>query len=535
MKNFADLSPDELKKLSKSSLVLIICSLQEQLANISKQLNFLTEQIALMNQRSFGRKTEKLQIPHQMSLFEVSDSITSSENIKGSEEPEVTEVVVSSYTRKEKTSREEKLEGLPARIIDHKLSPEELAEKFPNGYKELPCEIYKRLAFIPQMFMVDEHHVHVYASKNNDGTIVRANRPKDVFRNSPATTSLIAALATGKYADHLPIERQIKRYAQNGVKLESNTLSKWMINASDQYYSILMDELQKNLLKSPVIHADETPFEVINDGRKAGTNSYMWVYRSSDCSSAYPVIIYDYQPTRRSDHPEEFLKDYSGILVTDGYQVYHSLEKKRKGLQIAGCWVHAKRKFSELVKAAGTEEAEGVIAAEATRRISSLFHLDKKWRDFSKEDRENQRQLVLKPKVDDFFEWAKSVLPKLPSEGATAKGLQYCINQEEFLRVFLTNGDVPMDNNLAEQAIRPFTLGRKNWVTMFSEGGAEASSVLYSLVETAKANQLKVFDYLEYTLAQLVQHSDDTSRDFLQDLLPWSKNIQERFRISKKS
>ena len=260
MKNFADLSPDELKKLSKSSLVLIICSLQEQFANISKQLSFFTEQIALMNQRTYGRKTEQFQIPHQMSLFEDPDFSTSSEESGVSEEPEVTEVVVSSYTRKEKTRREDKLEGLPARIIDHKLTPEEMAEQFPNGYKELPCEIYKRLSVIPQMFMVDEHHVHIYASKDNDGTIIKANRPKDVFRNSLATPSLISALVTGKYAEHLPIERQIKRFSQNGVKLESSTLSKWMINASDQYYSILMDELQKDLLKSPVIHADETPF-----------------------------------------------------------------------------------------------------------------------------------------------------------------------------------------------------------------------------------------------------------------------------------
>lgn len=512
---------------------MIICSLQEQLANISRQLNFLTEQIALMNQRSFGRKTEQLQIPRQMSLFEDPDSPLPS--AKESKEPEVTEVVVSSYTRKEKTTREEKLEGLPARIIEHKLDPEELAEKFPNGYKELPCEVYKRLAFIPQMFMVDEHHVHVYASKNNDGTIIKAERPKDVFRNSLATPSLISALVTGKYADHLPIERQIKRYSQNGVKLESNTLANWMINASDQYYSILMEELRKGLLTASVIHADETPFEVINDGRSAGSKSFMWVYRNGNCDPKHPVVIFNYQPTRRTDHPEEFLKDYSGVLVTDGYQVYHSLEKKRKGLQVAGCWVHAKRHFSELVKAAGSEKAEGIVAVEASRRISALFHQDKKWKDLPKKDREEQRQLVLKPKVDDFFTWAKSVLPKLPAEGATAKGLQYCINQEDFLRVFLSNGDVPMDNNLAEQAIRPFTLGRKNWVNMFSTDGAEASSVLYSLVETAKANQVKVYEYLEYTLAQLVQHADDTSRDFLQDLLPWSGYVQEHFHVPKKS
>lgn len=531
MKNFAEFTPEELKKLNKSSLIMIISTLQSQVDHISNQLNILTEQIALMNQRSFGRKTESLsQFPQQLSLFDLyPDENTPSR----SEKPEVTEIVVSSYTRKEKTKREEKLEGLPARIINHTLTPEELAERFPGGYKELPCEIYKRLTFIPQMLMVDEHHVHVYASKSNDGTIVKARRSPDVFRNCIATPSLIAAIAAGKYAEHLPIERQIKRFHELGMDFGSNTLSSWMIKASDQYYSILCDELHKQLLEALVIHADETPFEVIADGRKPGRNSYMWVYRSGACDPDHPVVIFDYQPTRRTDHPEEFLKDYNGILMTDGYQVYHSLEKKRKGLHVAGCWIHAKRGFADLVKAVGSENSEGVIAAEASRRISNLFHIDKKWKKLSKEEREKQRQLILKPKVDDFFEWAKNVIIKLTPNGSTAKALQYCINQEAFLRVFLSDGNVPMDNNLAEQAIRPFTLGRKNWVNIFSEQGAEASSVLYSIVETAKANQLKVFEYLEYSLDQLVKHADDTNRDFLKDLLPWSDYVQDHFSCSK--
>lgn len=535
MKNYSEFTHEELKKLNKTSLIMIISSLQDQVEHISKQLNLLTEQIALMNQKAFGRKTESVsQFPNQMTLFGdlLPDETSSPDPVK---EPEITKITVSSYTRKEKTKREEKLEGLPARIIEHKLTDEELSEKFPNGYKELPCEIYKRLAFIPQMLMVDEHHIHVYASKNNDGSIVKAKHPHDVFRNSIATPSLIAELASGKYFEHLPLERQIKRFRELGVNLGSNTLSNWMINASDQYYSILYDELHRYLLNGSLIHADETPFEITADGRSPGRSSYMWVYRNGACDSGHPVVIYDYQPTRRTDHPKEFLKDYNGILMTDGYQVYHSLEKKREGLQIAGCWVHAKRGFATLVKAVGSEKAEGVIAAEASRRISNMFHLDKKWKDLSKEEREKHRQLVLKPKVDDFFAWAKDTVIKLPPESATAKGLQYCINQEKFLRVFLSNGDVPMDNNLAERSIRPFTLGRKNWVNIFSEQGAEASSVLYSIVETAKANNLRVYDYLEYTLDQLVNHSDDTDRNFLNDLLPWSDYVQEHFCCPKKS
>ena len=196
-----------------------------------------------------------------------------------------------------------------------------------GGYKELPVETYKRLAIIPQTFMVDEHHVHIYASKSNDGTIIRADRPADVFRNSLATPSLIAAIAVGKYANHLPLKRQSKCYKENGAILEPNTLANWMIKASEDYFSLIYDELHNYLYDSRVVHADETPFKVImKDNPKDGNTNYMWVYRNGKCDSKYPVVIYDHQPTRNANHPDEFLKDYSGYLVTDGYQVYHTLD-----------------------------------------------------------------------------------------------------------------------------------------------------------------------------------------------------------------
>lgn len=267
--------------------------------------------------------------------------------------------------------------------------------------------------------LVDEHHVHVYAYKNNDGTIIKAERPADLFRNSVTTAPLVATLITGKYANHLPLERQSKAFKENGVKLETNTIANWMIKASDLYLSVLYDELRKHLFKSHVVHADETPFEVIKDCRKAGSSSYMWVYRNGVCDIGHPVIIYDYQPTRKIDHPDEFLKDYSGVLVTDGYQVYHSLEKKRKALKVAGCWIHAKRKFAELVKALDTGPSDEIIASEAVKRISELFHMDS---ELSCEERLKQRQSIIKPKVDDFFAWARSCMLKLPPAESPIRG-----------------------------------------------------------------------------------------------------------------
>ena len=209
-------------------------------------------------------------------------------------------------------------------------------------------------------------------------------------------------------------------------------------------------------------------------------------------------------------------------------------ESLKKTNRVAGCWVHAKRKFAELVKALGDKTSDSLIAAEATKRISEIFHIDKTLTDLDKQQRDDERQRLVKPKVDDFFAWAKDKINLLPAGGATYDGLQYCINQEQFLRVFLSDGNVPMDNNLAEQAIRPFTLGRKNWVNMFSSKGALSSSVIYSLVETAKANNLRVYDYLELLLSEIPKHMSGTNLDFLQDLMPWSDKVKEKCQVLSK-
>lgn len=240
--------------------------------------------------------------------------------------------------------------------------------------------------------------------------------------------------------------------------------------------------------------------------------SWMWVYRNGLCDKHHPVVIYDCQKTRKTDHPKEFLKDYSGIVLTDGYQVYHSLEKQRDDLQIAGCWIHARRKFTEIVKSKNPESMDGTIAAEAVKKMTAIMHADNLLDKLSKTEREAKRKLVVKPLVNDYFAWIKEVLPSLPAGGVTAKAINYSINQEKFLRVFLTNGNVPMDNNRAEQAIRPFTLGRKNWVNMNSVRGAQASAVLYSLVETAKANKLRIYDYFELLLTEIPHHIDEIGR-----------------------
>ena len=386
-------------------------------------------------------------------------------------EPSINSIPVKSHSRKQRGKREEDLKDLPIRIIEHTLSDEELKETFPNGYRELPDEIYKRLCVIPATFIVDEHHVHVYASLDNDGTIIKAPRSVDLLRNSIATPSIVASTMNAKYALANPLDRQSKCFKDNGVNLSTNTLANWMIRCSEDYLSILYGIFQKKLYEYNLLHADETPVKVSKDGRPSGSKSYMWVYRGEHPDESKPIVIYDYQKTRKLDHPREFLKDFKGIVVTDGHQVYHSIEKSRQDITVAGCWVHAKRQFSEINKAFGHGSKREAISHEAVDRISMMFMLDKELSNLSK----------------------------------------------------------------SERAIRPFTIGRKNWVMIDTIKGAEASAIIYSIVETAKANNLRTYDYLKLLLTEIPNHMDDKNFDYFENLMPWSDYVQEKCHSLKKS
>ena len=539
------LTDDQLNSLNKEALIIIVSSLQSQLTSVQSQLDsanalladnnrqieFLSEQIRIMNQRQFGRKTESNLngVEGQLSLFDAFNEaeFTMDSNIP---EPEITEVVISSYRRsKAKGKREADLDGLPARIIEHKLSEEELSKKFPEGYKELPPVIYKRLHVIPETFIVDEHHVHVYASKQNNGVIVKAPRPVDLFRNSIATPALVASIINGKYVNALPLERQSKTFKRNGINLASNTLANWVIKSSDSYLSLIYDRLHKLIYNNKIIHADESPAKVMRiDGKKIsnGKKTYMWVYRNRPSTKSPPIVLFDWHPSRRADHPREFLKDFSGTVVTDGYQVYHKLSKERQDLKIAGCWVHARRPYAEFIKSLERKSVNGSLAQEAYDMITEIMHMDNDFDDLSPSDRKNQRQQHLKPKVDDYFAWVKRKYDQVTHNSTIGKALAYSIHQEVYLRQFLDDGNIPMDNNYAEQAIRPFTIGRKNFVIIESDNGAKASAALYSLVETAKANELNTYKYFELLLTEIPQHLDDKNLDFIDDLLPWSPRMQ---------
>ena len=529
------LSMEQLNTLDSRALAMMVLQLQEQneklyaeLSRLNQKVEILTEQLAIANARAFGRKSEKNLISPdegQMNFFNEFEAEIEGKTIA---EPNLEEVLVAAHKRKKKKGKlDEDLSAFPAKEILHELSEDALAVEFPEGYSRLPDEVYRKLEIHPATFEVLEHHIAVYKDKKGE-KILKAPHPAEMLDKSIATPSIAAAIINSKYVNHQPLYRQEQAFASMDLNLSRQTMANWVNTVSERYLSLLYDRMKEGLLKSPVVHADETPVVVVKDGREGMHKNYMWVYRTGDMCKAKPVIVYDYQRTRKAGAAEEFLEGFKGKLVCDGYQVYHTLENKSEGeITVAGCWVHARRPFAEIIKSLGKDKAIGTVAYEAVAQIANIYQVDNTLKDLPPALRKKRRKQSVKPLVDAFFKWAKACNMTVAPSSKTGKALAYCINQEKYLRTFLTDPAVPLDNNIAEQAIRGFCVGKKNWQIIDTMRGADASAMLYSIVETARANNLKCYEYIKYLLTEIPKHMDDKNLDFLEDLLPWSKKIPE--------
>ena len=410
------------------------------------------------------------------------------------------------------------------------LSEEELDKQYGKGkWKRLPDELIYKLEHIPASFEAVTYHIAVYAKDDNQ-TIARAPKPVEMFPKSIATPSLAASILTAKYVNAIPLNRLEAAYKQNDIHISRAVMANWVIRAYDQYLRYVCEALKQAMIKQSLLHADETPFEVIRDGRAAGSKSYMWVYRTNAKIPGPKAILYQYCSTRGHENPKNYLKDFSGTLVTDGYGAYHKLAKEDPAkFKVAGCWVHLKRKFAEIIKANG-KKFQNPIATEAVRKIQRIYHEEHLIQDLPPEEHLRKRQEKIKPLVDEIFAWVKdkSAVESTENSSEIGKSLQYALNQEKYLRVFLDDASVPLDNNAAEIAIRPFTVGRKNWVIIDTPRGAEASAGIYSIVETAKANGLKLYPYFTYLLEELPKIINEGRTTMPDRLLPWSEEVHQK-------
>lgn len=537
---------EQLNKLDKELLVQLFLGLQDQMEGLTRQtqalndkMQLMMEQLVLSKKSRFGRSSEKMAGPGQIRFMEVDGEIVffnEAEAVCGLDAPEPDSLEPQQPKKKKQAGkREADLAGLPVRRIDHYLSEKELAAEFgEKGWKQLPDAISRCYRFVPAKVEVEEHHVGVYSSKTDD-RMVKAPHPKKLLSGSLVSPSLAAAVLNGKYVNAVPLYRLEKEFERYGLAITRQNMANWVIRLGESCFGPLYDYLHTLLYRYPVIQADETPVLVNKDGRPAGSKSWMWVYRSGCLYQKEQVILYEYQKTRNASHPRKFLKDYNGICVTDGYQVYHTLEKEKEDLKIAGCWVHCRRKFEEALEVIPKELRKQSILDLLMNQIRAIYREEGKLSGFSADERVEKRQLVVKPLVDAFFAYVKQNSGRVPKSGKAREAFTYALNQEPYLRVFLENGNVPMDNNASERAIRGFCIGKKNWEMIDTVHGASASAIIYSISETAKANGLKPYEYFEYLLTEIPKHQDESSTDFLADLLPWSEKLPEYIRKPKKA
>ena len=537
---------EQLNKLDKELLVQLFLGLQDQMEGLTKQtqalndkMQLVMEQLVLSKKSRFGRSSEKMAGPGQIRFMEVDGEIVffnEAEAVCDLDAPEPDSLEPQQPKKKKQAGkREADLAGLPVRRIDHYLSEKELAAEFgEKGWKQLPDAISRCYRFVPAKVELEEHHVGVYSSKTDD-RMVKAPHPKKLLPGSLVSPSLAAAVLNGKYVNAVPLYRLEKEFERYGLAITRQNMANWVIRLGESCFGPLYDYLHTLLYRYPVIQADETPVLVNKDGRPAGSKSWMWVYRSGCLYQKEQVILYEYQKTRNASYPRKFLKDYNGICVTDGYQAYHTLEKEKEDLKIAGCWVHCRRKFEEALEVIPKELRKQSVLDLLMNQIRAIYREEGKLSGFSADERAEKRQLVVKPLVDAFFAYVKQNSGRVPKSGKAREAFTYALNQEPYLRVFLENGNVPMDNNASERAIRGFCIGKKNWEMIDTVHGASASAIIYSISETAKANGLKPYEYFEYLLTEIPKHQDESSTDFLADLLPWSEKLPEYIRKPKKA
>jgi transposase len=497
--------------------------LKLQLEESNGRLQWLEEQFKLLQQFRFGVKSEKL-VDGQLNLFNDAEE-TSDETVI---EPTYEEV--NNYKRrKDKRSKEDLMKDLPVETIEYTL--DEADRLCPHGHGPLYVigkEITREIAMIPAKFFVIEHIRYKYACKPcevegnelNQTPVMAAPKPNRAIPGSMASPSLLAYILDQKYTQGLPLYRQEQQFSRVGLNLSRQTLANWMIKSAD-LFKVLFDRMHQVLVSKDILMADETSVQVLQEpGKAATTKSYMWVYRTGKYDN--PIILFDYQSSRSGKHPKAFLADFKGYLISDGYSGYNDLDDIIR----VGCLAHARRYFTDALKALPKDSKRlRTKTNEGLSFISELYKIESKIKDYPIEKRLEYRLEKSKPILDRFSAWLDEQAAISLPKSKLGEAIQYTINQWDYLKNYLLDGRLEIDNNRTERSIRPFVTGRKGWLFSNTPKGATSSAIIYSIVETAKENKLKPYDYMKYLLEQIPNMDD------LDQLLPWSDTLPNYIKL----
>jgi transposase len=486
-------------------------TLHAMLVERDTEIAQLREYIRLLKSQRFGASSERGH-RDQLGLFNEAEAIVAEGHAGEEDEPVV---AVAAHTRKRR-GRRPLPTWMPREEILHDLpEAEKVCPHDGTRLVEIARERSEQLEFVPATARVLVHVRPKYGCPRCKTGVHLAPMPPQPIPKSLASPSLLAYVAVSKYADALPLYRQETMLARLGIDLSRATLAGWMVRAGELVQP-LVNRMREEILESGFVQCDESRFQVLREpGKPAESLSYVWVQRGGPAE--HPLVLYEYDPSRSAEVPKRLFEGFQGVLQTDGYEGYGAIGRE-PGIVHVGCWAHARRKFTDALKGAGASYKKGSkrkarhSQAEAgLRLLQRLYAIERCTKDATPEERLRVRQAESRPVVAGLRAWLDRAKDAVVPQSLTGKAVAYLDTQwEKLVRVF-DYGFVPLDTNRVENAVRPFALGRKNWLFAETVGGAEASANLYSVIETAKANGLDPWAYLQHVFAELpkAQSFDD--------------------------
>ena len=504
-------------------------AMKNRITQLEEENQRLHQQVSYLQKHIFGRKSEKTSVVFdgQINLFDEAEQ----EVKKNAPEPDVQ--TVKEHRRKKAVGQREKLlEDLPHEEKIYTLAPEDrICKRCGAALVSMGKELIRtEVQFIPAQIKIIDHVRESFecrpCRKEQHFSIEKPVLPNPVLPHSLASASSIAHVMVQKYGNSLPLYRQEKEWKELGLEVSRATLASWIMRASRDWLMPVVDLLRKNLLEETYLHADETTVQVRHEkNRKNTSTSYMWVYASGKYGAKHKIRIFDYQPGRNGNYAKEFLQGFTGYLHTDAYAGYNKVADVTRCF----CWSHVRRDFVDALPE-NIDDAAGTLAKAGIEQINRLFALEKEFELLDEQERKKQRLLQEKPVLDAFWSWIETNKDKVLPKSKLLKAMNYAQNHQDGLEAFLGDGNCNLSNNLAENSIRPFTIGRKNWLFSGSPKGAAASAAVYSLIETCKANGINEYKYLKYLFETLPNLEFQRDAKLLEEYLPWSQGVQENCR-----